>query len=371
MWSKPLNPEVHSESAEAAPGGSYTFLPIERVEYGIGSASKLENILETCGATRAAIVTTRSIADRSPLLTQLREHSNRILPEVFSSARQHSPSSAVDALTRFLRQCNADAVISLGGGSVIDQTKAASLRLRQQSGRLPVHISVPTTLSAAEFSPLFGVTDERTKTKIGSNVREATPRFVILDAEFTVYTPGWLWLSSGIRALDHAVETVYAPDHQYATDVPALESIRLLWTYLKQSNDPSNLTFRQYAQLGAWFSFFGVTNITLGRSHLLGRQIGPRYDVPHGYTSAVLLPHVMRHLQSTTLARQQLIADAIQSVLPSSPALRGEDAPSAVSDFIKELDLPTNLRALEVPHSDLESLSGGDADNLAILEAAW
>jgi alcohol dehydrogenase len=194
----------------------------------------------------------------------------------------------------------------------------------------------------------------------------------ILDAELTRDTPDWLWSSSGVRALDHAVETIYASDHGPVTDATSLEAIRLLFEFLPRSSGKESIAERQQCQLAAWLSFFGVANITLGLSHLLGRQIGPRYNVPHGYTSAVLLPRVMEALLPETIRRQALIAWAAGAAPRNDPA---EDAAAAahraVYELVDRLGLPHRLRDLNVPESDLEGLSGGRDDVLTILQAAW
>jgi alcohol dehydrogenase len=337
------------------------------VVFGPGAARVLADELAALSLHRALLITTPSLSNHTPLPDRFRQMLGNVLVGICDSTAQHTPAHTVREVEAAIDEHKPDVLISLGGGSVIDTVKAANLAWARDSGTFLPHVSLPTTLSASEFSPLFGVTDEQTKVKAGGNNLFVTPTLVILDAELTVWTPDWLWKSSGFRALDHAVETVYAPDHQPATDAPALEAIRLLFHYLPASCDTrSSLAARQQCQIAAWLSFFGVTNITLGLSHLLGRQIGPRYGVPHGHTSAVLLPKAMEFWLAATRDRQALMAQAM-----GDAQARPEQAAKRVFDLATALDLPHRLRDLDVPAGDLELLAGGRQDALTILTAAW
>ena len=137
------------------------------------------------------------------------------------------------------------------------------------------------------------------------------PRSVFLDPELTLPTPGWLWASSGIRSLDHAVEAVYSPNHQSYVDTLALEAIRLLFQNLKLSTgDPADLKSRLRCQLAAWMSFAGVVSVGTGLSHSIGRVIGATWNIPHGITSCLTLSEVMRMEAKRNPERLALIARA-------------------------------------------------------------
>lgn len=354
------------------PAGSYIYLPMDRVVYGPGSLSVLPGEVDRLGGLRVLLVTTGSIVRSSSLAIQVQALLGERCVAVHSNVRQHTPAGDVTGVCNRLVATEADLVVSLGGGSVIDAAKAAILANARETGGFLPHIAIPTTLSASEFSPLFGVTDEVTRVKGGGNNAFVTPRVAILDAEVTQPTPRRLWLGSGIRALDHAVETVYAPDHGPVSDATALEAIRLLFTYLPRSVDPADVGAAQQCQLAAWLSFFGVANITLGLSHVLGRQLGPRYGVAHGDTSAVMLPHVMDALVATNADRLALVAvaaGAAEHGMP--PEVAAREAPRAVRELVALLDLPCRLRDLGVPEDDLEALGGGQTEIRAIVQAAW
>jgi alcohol dehydrogenase class IV len=255
----------------------------------------------------------------------------------------------------------ADLLVSIGGGSVIDGTKAVARELGY-----PRQVAIPTTLSGAEWANRAGVTDERSGRKRGFADPKTVPRVVVLDPEATLFTPEKLWLSTGIRALDHAVEGfLFGGDHP-VTDVTGLEGARRLMEYLPLSRSiPEDLEVRQELQLAAWLSYFGPANTPMGLSHELGRRIGASYEVPHGITSCITLAPSLR------LAKKR-VQDLRWNEL--SGALGGEP-PARVSSLVRELGLPDRLREVGVPEEDLEEIAGEYGDRageaLAILTAAY
>src|SRR5207302_9492664 len=140
--------------------------------------------------------------------------------------------------------------------------------------------AVPTTLSAAECTPPPGATDDQTRRKGGVAGDALTPRAVILDPQLTVHTPQRLWLSTGIRALDHAVESVYAPeDDRFAIEL-GLRAIAMLRATLPRTRDDADdLDARQESQVAAWYSGMGLAATTMGPSHPLGRVLGASFGV--------------------------------------------------------------------------------------------
>jgi maleylacetate reductase len=225
---------------------------------------------------------------------------------------------------------------------------------------------VPTTLSGAEWANRAGVTDESAGRKRGFVDPETVPQVVVLDPEATVFTPERLWLSTGVRALDHAVEGyLYGGDHP-VTDVTGLEGARRLMEYLPLSRrEPEDLNVRLELQLVSWLAYFGPANTPMGLSHELGRRIGASYEVPHGITSCITLAPSLR------LAKKR-----VQEVRWSelSEALGGEPS-ERVSSLVEELGLPGRLREVGVPEEDLEDIAGeygdGAGEALAILTAAY
>jgi maleylacetate reductase len=338
-------------------GGTHTFLPTKRVHFGAGSLQKVEE--EARSAQRAFVITGRTLYEKTDLIPRVEALLGEKHAGTYSGMGQHTPGSSVERAAEEAR--GSDLLLSIGGGSVIDGTKAVARKLGY-----PMHVAAPTTLSGAEWAHRVGVTDEASGRKSGFADPEAVPLVVILDPEATLFTPEKLWLSTGIRALDHAVEgLLYGGDHP-VTDVTGLEGARRLMRCLPRSKqDPENLEARMELQISAWLAYFGPLNTPMGLSHALGRRIGASYGVPHGYTSCITLA------PSLEVAKKHVPEDRWRRL---EEALDG-DPPRRVSALVRELDLPRRLRDVNVPEDDLEKIAREFADNeedaLAILRDAY
>src|SRR5918995_1752930 len=335
--------------------GTHTFLPTERVHFGEGSLGQIEE--EARPSDRAFVVTGRSLYETTDLVRRVEALLGEKHVGTFSGVGQHTPGSSVREAVRQAR--GADLLVSVGGGSVVDGTKAVARELGY-----PAHVAVPTTLSGAEWAHRVGVTDEASERKSGFSDPKAVPQVVVLDPEATIFTPEKLWLSTGIRALDHAVEGfLYGDDHP-VTDVTGLEGARRLMKSLPLSRrEPEDLETRLELQLAAWLSYFGPANTPMGLSHELGRRIGASYEVPHGITSCIILAPSLRAVKGRVQDDRWIML---------SQALGGVP-PERVSSLVEELGLPDRLREVGVPEEDLEDIAGeyGDGEALAILEAAY
>jgi alcohol dehydrogenase class IV len=335
--------------------GTHTFLQTTRVHFGADALEKLEQEARPYG--RAFIITGRSLNEKTGLISLVEALLGSRHAGTFAGIGQHTPGGAVERAA--VEAETADLLVGVGGGSVIDGTKAVARELGY-----PQQVAIPTTLSGAEWANRAGVTDERSGRKRGFADPKTVPRVVVLDPEATVFTPEKLWLSTGIRALDHAVEGfLFGGDHPI-TDVTGLEGARRLIAYLPLSKrEPEDLETRLELQLAAWLSYFGPANTPMGLSHELGRRIGASYDVPHGITSCTILAPSLQVVQ-------QRVQDERWSRL--SEALDGEP-PERVSSLVEELGLPGRLREVGVPEEDLEDIAGeyGDGEALAILRAAY
>lgn len=345
--------------SDGAISGEYAFLPQERVIFGPGSLAKLADEVDRIGAGRALVITGATLATKTDVVAEVVRALGARHAGSFDAIREHAPGSGVIHATEAARAANADLLISVGGGSPIDAAKATALALLREGGALLPQIAIPTTLSAAEFSHLVGVTDEERRAKTGFADVRVAPRVAILDAQLTLPTPLRLWLSSGVRALDHAVETLYSPGAHPINDVLALEAIKRLFAYLPRSMErPDDLGARTALQIAAWMSFFGEVNTPMGLSHNLGRRMGATYNVPHGITSCITLPHVMRHLahraapQLAQIARTLQLSDAGPDDIDA--ALISADA---VSDLIGRLGLPRRLSEVGIGEGDLRSIA--------------
>jgi maleylacetate reductase len=207
------------------------------------------------------------------------------------------------------------------------------------------------------------------------------PRSVILDPDATVHTPEWLFLSTGIRAVDHAVEDICSINPQPLSDGTSLHALRLLSRGLRAVKaDPGDLEARLDCQLGSWMSIMGSQNgVQKGASHGIGHVLGGTADVPHGYTSCVMLPTVLRFNEPVNAERQAWVAEAL--------GRPGEKAADAVAALVADLGLPGTLRDVGVRPDQLDRIAAesmhdrwvhtnprgiaGPADVRALLDAAW
>lgn len=319
--------------------GTHTFLPTSRVHFGAGSLEKLEE--EAQNFNRAFVVTGRTLFEETDLVRRVEDMLGEKHAGTFSGMGQHTPGSAVQKAAEEAEE--ADLLVSVGGGSVIDGTKAVAARLGY-----PAQVAVPTTLSGAEWAHAVGVTDEEAGRKSGFADEQAVPPVVILDAEATLYTPEKLWLSTGIRALDHAIEGFLAKGEHPIEDVMGLEGAKRLVTCLPRSKEaPEDMGVRHELQLASWMAYFGPLNTPMGLSHNLGRRIGASYDVPHGYTSCVTLAPTLG------VVGERVPHDRWEQL---TSALGGDPA-ECVAALVKGLELPSSLRDVGVPEEDIEELA--------------
>ena len=303
--------------------GTFTYANPEVIHWGRGSVARLGPELERLKVERTAVITTRSLASSVDLLG--------IEAVSCSVIGQHAPYADIDAAESAARAARVEGVVSFGGGSPIDAAKIVALRL----GPVP-HVAVPTTLSVAELASGAGFTNEAGD-KAGARDPRMLPDAVIYDGDLARMTPIELWLSTGIRALDHAVEGFLAEGEHPFSDVMALEAIRRLFDSLPRAKAaPNDADIRTENQLAAWFSYTLPGPSAGGLSHTMGKQIGARYGIPHGVTSCLLLPHVMRYL-----------APRMPQRFASLPS------PDAVYELIGLLELPQHIATFGIGQPEL------------------
>ncbi len=361
----------------SAPSGEFSFTRLEKVIFGPGKIAELGPELARRGLQRAVVVTGRSLG-RSAALGRVTAVMGERCAGVFAGAAQHVPKQTVRDLTAELLRLDADAVVSFGGGSPIDTAKVAAASVMNErdmtlgeagldlasayaqtapSDRELIHIAVPTTLSAGEYTPGGGATDEASKVKHATIDPRLQAKVVINDPELAMETPDWLWAATGMRALDHAVESAYSVRRQPFVDALATKAIRLLVEHLPASiatRGEESVAHRGHCQIAAWCSLFGGFNTGLGLSHALGHQIGPAWDVPHGVTSCITLPHAMRFMADVSPERFGPIAEGLDIAFdddnPRPSALACADR---VASFVAGFDVPRTLKAVGVGHNDV------------------
>ena len=373
--------------------GEYNFLPLEKVIFGPGSLAKLPDQVDRLGGRRAFIVTGNTLATKTDLVERVKTALGDRCAGVFHDSQQHVPRPAVMEATEAARSADADLLISFGGGSPIDLAKMVALclaedirteedldgyRIRFQypdqvdipavtNPALP-QISISTTLSAGEFTCFAGCTDPVRQTKDLYFATQLIPRAAFLDPELAVATPGWLWGSTGIRSVDHAVEAVYSKNHQPFADALSLKALSMLFSHLpRASADPEDLAARGQCQVAAWMSIYSLPSVQVGLSHGIGHQLGARCNVPHGVTSCIMLPVVMDFNRPVTADRQALIAQAMGV---DTRGLSDPEAAAAASDrlrgLVRELGIKDRLSDWGVTEADLPGIAADALEDLVV-----
>ncbi len=309
--------------------------------------AKLGPELNRLQAKRVALITTRSLVAEETQLERVRGALGEAEAATTEVISQHAPMSEVEAAVARTNEVGVDGIVSFGGGSAIDAAKMIAVKLADRHGLayrgLP-HVSIPTTLSTAELAGSAGYTDDAGD-KAGMRDIRLLLDSVIYDAELTLATPMSLWLSTGIRALDHAVEGLLADGYHPFSDVMALEAIRGLFDTLPLAKaNPDDVEFRTQNQLAAWFSFTLPATSANGLCHVMGKQIGARHSIPHGVTSCLLMPHVMRYVARAKPERMALVTEATGS---------GKDAADDVEKLIASLRLPQHIADYEIGEPEL------------------
>ncbi|RAI58442.1 iron-containing alcohol dehydrogenase [Roseicella frigidaeris] len=326
---------------------------------------------ELADCARVLLVTTRSLAG-SRIAAAARAAIGERLAGEFAAMRAHSPVEDVLALAAMLRESGAERVVALGGGSVIDGSKVACRALwagvADRAGLLglavsrgaeaegwdasepsPRIVAVPTTLSAAEFAPHAGYTDLEAGRKLRAVQASQVPRAVILDPVATLETPAELLLSSGIRAVDHAVERLCARLRAPFSDAVSRQALAMLAEALPAiRREPGDLAARAAAQQAMWLSVMGGwAGVPTGASHGIGYILGGARGVPHGITSCLGLPAVMQWNEPVNAEQQREVA----------AILGGGSGHEALRRFIRGLGLPTTLAEMGIAESEIEGLA--------------
>ena len=345
-----------TERTEHPLSGLWAPTQLERLYYGPNSVQKHLLSCLPSSSSKAFVITGSSLASKTTLIRQVEELlTSKHHAGTFSNIKQHAPVAQLDEASDAVgKDSSIDTIISIGGGSPIDSAKAISYRVHEKSEKFLYHITIPTTLSAAECTMIAGFTNgEGQKTMVVAP--ELVPQVVIYDSVFGKETPQNLWLSTGIRALDHAVELLY---HPYTTEVPArslvLTAIEQLFTNLpKCKANPKDEDIITRLQLGSFASLYPIgTNVKggLGLSHGMGYALGSPYGIPHGITSCITLAGVVR-LKAQNPEDAAQIARALPFIGQSRSGDDKKDAikmGDAIEHLVKDLGLETRLSEYNV-----------------------
>jgi maleylacetate reductase len=399
-------PRAHFNRGSLMLIGTYRFPPMDSVIYGRPFAEALRDEVEATGAHSVFLLASGTILRETDMVGDIRRALGNQLAGVFAQIGAHTPRVDVVAAANAARAAGVDLIATLGGGSVTDAAKMVAFclgndiddpaRLDDYRTRVGADgtvvrpeakppsvrmIAIPTTLSAGEYTASAGCTDTVRGVKESFGHPLMMPKSVLLDPRATLHTPEWLFLSTGIRAVDHAVEDICSPECQPISEGASYHALKLLGRGLSRVKaDPLDLDARLECQLGAWLSMVGSqTGVPKGASHGIGHVLGGTAHVPHGYTSCVMLAHVLRFNATVNAERQGLVSEALgRPLMPAADAVAG---------LIAGLGLPMRLRDVGVREDQLGSIAelsmhdrwvhtnprkiAGPAVVRELLDAAW
>lgn len=315
----------------------YTSQPA-RVVFGAGSLSHLAREIDALGAKKALILSTpeqRASAERVADLLGPRAAG------IFDRAVMHVPIETAREARELARQLGADCAVAIGGGSTTGLGKAIAL----DSG-LPI-LAIPTTYAGSEMTPIYGITEGGLK-KTGRD-RRVLPRTVIYDPELTLSLPLGMSVTSGINAIAHAAEGLYATDGNPVMDLMAKEGMaaiaRALPAIKKRADD---VDARADALYGAWLCGTVLGHVGMALHHKLCHTLGGSFNLPHAETHTIVLPHALAYNAAAAPGAMQEIAEALNG------NDKGSSAAQAVFDLAKNNGAPVALRDIGMREADLD-----------------
>lgn len=313
----------------------FTYAPAPtRVIFGAGCVATLPEEVRRLSAGRVLMLCTpgrQALAER--IATDL---GDRVI-SVYAQAMMHVPADLAEAASQEARRMQADLCVAIGGGSTIGLAKAIALLQG-----LPI-LAIPTTYAGSEMTPIWGITEAGEK-RTGRDER-VRPRTVIYDPELTRDLPPHVAGPSGMNALAHCVEALYAPDANPITGLMAEEGIRALAEHLPHVvRTPDSLEARSGALYGAWLAGASLGAATMGLHHKLCHTLGGSFNLPHAEVHTIILPHAAAYNATAAPA----------ALARAARALGAADAPTALFDLAVALGAPTSLHALGLRATDLD-----------------
>lgn len=311
----------------------YQSLP-SRVVFGAGSIQKLAEEVDRLGAKKVLVLCTPQQRNLAALAVT---HLDTKAVGVFDQAVMHVPIETAIEARKVAAELGADCCLAIGGGSTVGLGKAIAM-----TSELPI-IAVPTTFAGSEMTPIFGITEAGLK-KTGRDIR-VLPKTVIYDPELLVTLPSQIAGPSGINAIAHSVEALYAQDANPIISLMAEESIRALGRSLpKLVNDPSNIELISDALYGAWLGGACLGAVGMAIHHKLCHTLGGTFNLPHAEMHTIVLPHSVAYNRAAA-------PDAMAKI---ARALGAEDAAKGLYDLAKSLGVPVALSEIGMPEEGLE-----------------
>jgi maleylacetate reductase len=377
--------------------GMIQFVPtVERILYGARTVDEhLESEVERLNGQRVLLLAPRSLKGQSQF-QRISAILGKRLAASFTAAFEHVPLEIVIEAVVAARRCNTDLVIALGGGSVIDAGKAvrtclaANLNSSRLLGsfmdrRAPLtitlipQISIPTTLSGSEYTRSFSATDFQVGVKRSYTASAVASRVIMYDPADTVHTPMALWLSSGIMAIDHALEVLCGSPPHLVGDAMKLSALRVLFTNLPRTlQAPDNLETRLRCQIAAWLADHSPMRTqplssatTALPSHALAYELAALCRLPYGLTACVTLPASMRWTAAREPGVRTRQAEVARSLGIVPRDATDQTASNGLTDklqtLVAKLGLPTSFREVDISQEQLRLVASRFAQRGACL----
>ena len=348
----------------------------QRVHAGVHAADALLSEVLLIDAQRVFLLVSKTLNTCTDEITRISHALGDRVAAVHDGVLPHVPRSCVLKAAAVARQVEADLIITIGGGSVTDAGKLIPLALKynwlepddfesyrvyvDEAGEtvIPVFdapdvpiICCPTTLSGGEFYFLAGATDEKTEHKQGYAHIDMAPMSIVLDPHLTRHTPKWLWTSTGVRSVDHALETLGSFQSNGFSDAMAEGALRHLCEALPVVHkNAEDFDARLRCQIGVWLSMLPiVAGVPMGASHAIGHILGGTCDVAHGHCSCVMAPAVLDFNWQVNKDRQRRISHCL-----GNPE---ERASVLIDRFIRALDMPRTLAEVGVSSDQFDVIA--------------
>jgi alcohol dehydrogenase class IV len=319
-----------------------------RVIFGSGTLAKLPDELARLKLTSPLILSTpRQVG----LAEKVKDTLQGNVVGLFTEAAMHTPTHITDLALAFIQSTKPDSIVSIGGGSTIGLGKAISVRTGLS------HICVPTTYAGSEMTPILGETDNGKKTT--RTDPKILPGTVIYDVSLTMTLPGETSATSGVNAIAHSVEALYAHNTNPITALIALEGIRALVSSLPIIVvSPSDATARSSALYGAWLCGTCLGSVGMALHHKLCHTLGGSFNLPHAETHTIILPHA--------LAYNAPAIPSVMSKLASVLSASEGDAIHGLNVLLTQLKVKRGLRDLGMQEEDVDR-----AADIAVANPYW
>ncbi|KPA21295.1 Maleylacetate reductase [Shimia sp. SK013] len=313
-----------------------------RIEFGRGNFGRVRDLVLDLSCTRAVVLATEQQGEIAETATK---HLGSVAGGSFAGAVMHTPIEVTEGAAAYCDSVQADCLVSVGGGSTTGLGKAISYRTG-----LP-HIVVPTTYAGSEVTPILGQTEQGLKTTI--NDTKVLPTAVIYDPDLTDTLPLKMSIVSGLNAMAHAAEALYAQNRNPISSMLAVEGLSAMKDGLGQiASDPQSKSGRDSALYGAWLCGTVLGQVGMALHHKICHTLGGSFDMPHAETHAVMLPHTIGY-------NAQAVPDVLQ---PIATLFGGEPGP-ALYEYAKSVGSPVALKDLGFKEEDLDRAASIAASN--------